>query len=72
MLLVDLGDYLEVDALEKYDDGIYYASKDIKDNATLNINLNTSLLEKNGYMFIFELYEDEKLVSKINKKFIVK
>ena len=37
-----------------------------------NINLNTGLLKKHGYMFVFELYKDDKVVSKINKKFIVK
>ena len=69
---VDLGDYLIMNTLEKYEEGIYFASKDIKNNTTLDINLNTSLLEKNGYMFVFELYKDNKIVSKINKKFIVK
>ena len=70
--LVDLGDYLVNNTLDKYEENIYYAVKDIKNNDNLNINLNTSLLEKNGYMFIFELYEEEKIVSKINKKFVVK
>ena len=71
-VIVDLGEYLVDNTLDKYDEGIYYASKDIKNNNVLNINLNTSLLEKNGYMFIFELYEGDEVVSKINKKFIVK
>ena len=63
---------LSKDILDKYQENIYYATKDIKNNGTLNINLNTSLLDKNGYMFVFELYEDEKIVSKVSKKFIVK
>lgn len=70
--IVDLGNYIEKDILDKYQENIYYATKDIKNNGTLNINLNTSLLDKNGYMFVFELYEDEKMVSKVSKKFIVK
>lgn len=70
--MIDLGDYLVNNILDTYDEGIYYAIKDIKNNAILNINLDTSLLEKNGYMFVFELYEDDKMVSRINKKFVVK
>ena len=69
---IDLGNYFANNILEKYDESIYFALKSPKNNTTLNINLNTSLLEKNGYMFIFELYENDKIVSKINKKFIVK
>ena len=37
-----------------------------------NVNIDTSLLEKNGYMFVFELYENDILINKISKKFIVK
>ena len=70
--IIELGNYIEKDILEKFGENIYYATKDIKNNKTLNINLNTSLLQKNGYMFVFELYEDEEIVSKISKKFIVK
>ena len=70
--IIDLGDYLVDGIYEKHDDNIYYASKNVKNNDALNINLNASLLEKNGYMFIFELVENDKVVSKINKKFIVK
>lgn len=70
--IIDLGSYLINNSLEKYVENIYYISKDIKDNTTFNIDLNTGSLEKNGYMFVFELYENDKIVSKINKKFIVK
>lgn len=70
--IVDLGDYLINNNLEKYDENIYYVSKQPKENSTLKINFDTSLFEKKGYMFVFELYEGEKLINKINKKFIVK
>lgn len=70
--LVDLKDYIINNKFEKYDEKIYYAIKEPTENNTLKVKLNTSLLEKKGYMFVFELYEDEKLINKINKKFIVK
>lgn len=70
--IIDLGDYLLDNSLEKYDENIYYVFKDIKNNEIFNINLDIDTLEKNGYMFVFELYKADKLVSKINKKFIVK
>ena len=70
--VIDLGTYLANNSLEKYSENIYYAYKDVKNNDIFNINMDTSLLEKNGYMFVFELYKDNKIVSKINKKFIVK
>lgn len=70
--IIDLGEYIIDDNLEKYSDNIYYLSKEILNNHNVSINLNTSLLEKNGYMFVFELYEDGKIINKVNKKFIVK
>ena len=70
--IVDLGDYIIDNTFEKYDEYIYYVSKELNNNNDLKINLDTSLLEKRGYMFVFELYEDERLVNKISKKFIVK
>lgn len=70
--IIDLGNYVVSPVLEKFDDNIYYVSKDVKNNDKLSININTGLLEKNGYMFVFELYEDDKIVSKVSKKFIVK
>ena len=70
--MIDLGEYLIDNTFEEYGENVYYASKNINANNTLNLNLNTDLLEKNGYMFVFELYDDEKLVNTINKKFIVK
>ena len=57
---------------ERFDENVYYAFKKIDNNNTLKLNLDTSLLEKRGYMFVFELYDNERLVSKISKKFIVK
>lgn len=70
--IVDLGECFVDSNLERFDENIYYVSKKANQNSTLKINLDTSLLEKKGYMFVFELYESEKLVNKISKKFIVK
>jgi len=70
--IVDLGKYLIDNSFEKYDENVYYALKELDNNSTLKLNLDTSLLEKGGYMFVFELYDGEKLVNKISKKFIVK
>ena len=70
--IVDLGEYLPDNTFERFDENIYYAFKELDENNKLNLNLDTSLLKKNGYMFVFELYDGEKLVNKISKKFIVK
>ena len=70
--IVDLGKYLTDNSFEKYDENVYYAFKELDNNNKLKLNLDTSLLEKKGYMFVFELYDGEKLVNKISKKFIVK
>ena len=70
--IIDLDKYLIDNKLEKYTENIYYALKEVNNKDTLKINLDTSLLGKNGYMFVFELYDDERLINKINKKFIVK
>lgn len=70
--IVDLGEYLLDNNFERYDENIFYVTKEPNENSVLTVNLDTGLLEKKGYMFVFELYEGEKLVSKINKKFIVK
>ena len=70
--IIDLGEYLLDENIEKYKQDIYYALKNANENNSLKINLNTGMLEKRGYMFIFELYEDDKIVNKVSKKFIVK
>ena len=70
--IVDLENYLIDNTFERYDENVYYVSKEVNENNILKINLDTSLLEKKGYMFVFELCEDEKVVNKISKKFIVK
>lgn len=70
--IVDLGEYLIDNNFERYDENIFYVTKEPSENSILKVNLDTQLLEKKGYMFVFELYEGEKIVSKINKKFIVK
>ena len=70
--IINLGEYMSDSSLELYKENIYYVSNFINDSGILNINLNASLLEKNGYMFVFELYENDKIVNKISKKFIIK
>ena len=70
--MIDLGTYLVDNVLELYDENVYYVSNGIDTNGNLNIKLDTSKLDKNGYMFVFELYEDDRIVNKISKKFIVK
>ena len=70
--ILDLGAYVIDNTFERYNEFVYYASKELKNSNDLKINLDTSLLEKRGYMFVFELYEDERLVNKISNKFIIK
>jgi len=70
--LIDLGKYLTNNSYEKYDNYTYYVSNKLNINNNIKLNLDTSLLEKNAYMFVFELYDDERLVNKISKRFIVK
>lgn len=70
--IVNLGQYIIDNTFENYAENIYYVSKNINNNDNLKINLNTSLLEKRGYMFVFELYDGDRLINKVNKKFIVK
>lgn len=50
----------------------YYVINNINNNSNYSIELNTSSLENNGYMFVFELYDGDRFVSKVSKKFIVK
>ena len=71
-VILDVGDYIINNNFEESTLNVYYALREVNENNVLNINLNTGLLEKNGYMFVFELYEGDKLVSRNNKKFIIK
>ena len=70
--LVDLGEYLIDNNFLNYSENVYYALNNISGNDMIDIKLNTALLEKKGYMFVFELYDGEKLINRVNKKFIVK
>ena len=70
--IIDLETYLIDNIFERNDENIYYNLEKELNNETLKINLNTSLLEKKGYMFVFELYDGERLLNKINQKFIIK
>ena len=75
---VDLAEYVN-NTLLKSTDKVYYASLNPKiydgTNNTYNtfeINLVTSVLEYTGYMFEFELYDDDTKIGTIQKKFIVR
>ena len=70
--IVDLEEYLMDKSFDKADENSYYVTRNVVDNKIVDVEIVTSLLEKNGYMFVFELYDGDKLVNKINKKFIIK
>ena len=75
--LVDLKDFNE-DELELYINSVYnvkntvidYSEEELFNNYELNIN--TENMEKNGYKFQFQLYDGNKLITTIDKYFIVK
>ena len=75
--LIDLKDYNE-DELELYINSVYnikntvvdYSNEELLNNYELNIN--TENMEKNGYKFQFQLYDGNKLVTTVDKYFIVK
>ena len=70
--MINISDYLLDGGFTKNADKIIYYVSGQEESNKLKLNLDTSLLKKNGYMFVFELYEEDKLVNKISKKFIVK
>ena len=75
--LIDLKDFNE-DELELYINSVYnvkntvidYSEEELFNNYELNIN--TENMEKNGYKFQFQLYDGNKLITTIDKYFIVK
>lgn len=70
--IVDLEEYLVDKSFDKADENSYYVTRNVVENKLVDVKIATSLLEKKGYMFVFELYDGDKLVNKINKKFIIK
>ena len=76
--IVDLLDYV-TNELTNVDDNIYYVSSNpsyynglSSTYNVFNINLINSNFEYNGYKFVFELYDGNKKISTIEKKFIVR
>ena len=67
--LIDLNNYISNNLL-KFSNNVYYL-----DQSTNNINsflLNIKDFSEGGYVFVFELYDDNIKVGTIEKKFIVK
>ena len=76
--IVDLSDYV-TNELTNVDGNIYYVSSNpsyynglSSTYNVFNINLINSNFEYNGYKFVFELYDGNKKISTIEKKFIVR
>lgn len=76
--LIDLDSYTS-DSLNKQGNSIYYVSLNpINYNGSIDtynnfkVNMQTLNLENTGYKFIFELYDGNKKIGTIDKKFIVK
>ena len=64
--LVDLNDYA-VDGLQQAETYVYYVTTD-----NFDLKLNTTLFEKRGYELRFDLYDGDKYITTIKKKFIVR
>ncbi len=70
--LLDLQNYTE-DPLEKVIDKVYYASKLLNSSTSeFNLNLDLTKFEPNGYKLTFELYDNNKKIGTIDKKFIIR
>lgn len=71
--IVDLKDYI-YDELNS-SNNIYYLSKNIKSSSnyeTYSLSFKNSTFNMNGYKLIFDLYDGDKKIGSIEKKFIVK
>ena len=64
--LVDLNDFA-VDGLQQAETYVYYVTTD-----NFDLKLNTTLFEKRGYELRFDLYDGDKYITTIKKKFIVR
>ena len=75
--LIDLALYTS-DSLDRYIDSVYYVSRNAILYSTnnqynvFNLNLDTSLLDKTSYKFVFDLYEGNVMVGSISKYIIVR
>lgn len=77
-VLLDLKKYV-LNSLVEIENNVYYVTNNPiiynKTTETLNIleyELNISRFESNGYKLLFQLYDDDKLIGDIDRKFIVR
>ena len=64
--IIDLKDYI-LDDLQEAEENTYYITTD-----ELELQFNTTLFNKTGYEIRFDLYDGNKFITTIRKKFIVR
>jgi len=75
--LIDMQDYTN-EQLDEYIEGVYYVTRNALSYShsnrynIFNYSLNTSMLDKTGYKFVFDLYDGNIKVESINKYIIVR
>ena len=69
--LIDMGNYTS-SVLDKYIDSVYYVSRNPQEESIFSFNLDTSLLDKTSYKFVFDLYDGDLKVSSISKNIIIR
>ena len=69
--LVNLGLYSDI-SLERFIDSVYYVSRNPLEESIFSFNLDTSLLDKTSYKFVFDLYDGDLKVSSISKNIIIR
>ncbi len=70
---IDLAQYIN-ESLALYKDNIYntYITTNSSTINSFVLNLDTTKMESNGYLFLFELYDGDKKIDKIEKTIIIK
>ncbi len=69
--LINLGLYSDIN-LERFIDSVYYVSRNPQEESIFSFNLDTSLLDKTSYRFVFDLYDGDLKVSSISKNIIIR
>jgi hypothetical protein len=69
--LIDLGDYSDI-SLEEFIDSVYYVSRNPLSESIFSFDLDTSLLDKTSYRFVFDLYDGNLKVGSISKNIIIR
>lgn len=69
--LINLGLYSDIN-LERFIDSVYYVSRNPLEESIFSFNLDTSLLDKTTYKFVFDLYDGDLNVSSISKNIIIR